>query len=549
MMEDALHSVLGGIMTMSQESESSRALLIPFNGQVRDPIYGYIDYIKELEGVLMDSWFLQRLRYIYQLQAAHFVYPGATHTRFSHAIGVLFASYKYMTFLLRSTYASNLPDEVLREASNKNREILLAARILGLLHDIGHGPFSHAFDKYVYKTKLFLNYKVGNHEVVGYLIYRDHVRSLIEKSVMENKHNLNIDAEYLLNLLDAGMKPPKGMEPFTDLISKSLLGRNEFYDQSFSGFGRIVRMIVRDYLYTSDIMDYLKRDSYFTGVPIGQINDDWIVRNSFILSKDGKLTLAIASKALDEVARLFDARKLMYKYVYLHPVNVAFIETIGSLLTCIRSRITDILEKMFTSTDKLPHYISLTDHSMYAALQELLIKGMSEYECEDKEFAKTALESLFYLRKPVWKLVKRFTYDLEEAKVLFGEIGDLVQKAMTERVKDEIAHRLNNKGLTESDVNIVIDKIDVFPTSATEILDKVEVVDVKDGKVIYEESKTYNEFASEYGLKSEALISLYINRRKYRNLSGGDLENIIDIAEAIIMNSIKGKRREAPETS
>jgi len=204
---------------------------------------------------------------------------------------------------------------------------------------------------------------------------------------------------------------------------------------------------------------------------------------------------------------------------------------------------------MFTSTDKLPHYISLTDHSMYAALQELLIKGMSEYECEDKEFAKTALESLFYLRKPVWKLVKRFTYDLEEAKVLFGEIGDLVQKAMTERVKDEIAHRLNNKGLTESDVNIVIDKIDVFPTSATEILDKVEVVDVKDGKVIYEESKTYNEFASEYGLKSEALISLYINRRKYRNLSGGDLENIIDIAEAIIMNSIKGKRREAPETS
>ncbi|MEM1772352.1 MAG: HD domain-containing protein [Desulfurococcaceae archaeon] len=547
---EVFQTTSGGIMNISEENdENKRALFVSFNGQVRDPIYGYIDYIKELEGILMDSWFLQRLRYIYQLQAAHFVYPGATHTRFSHSVGVLYASYKYISFLLRSTYASNLPPDVLREANSKNKELTLATRILGLLHDIGHGPFSHAFDKYVYKTRFFLNFKVGNHEVVGYLIYRDHVRDLIKKSVIENNNNLNIDVEYLLNLLDYGMRPPKGMKDFTELVSKGLLGNNEFYDHSVSGFERVIRMIVRDYLYTSDIMDYLKRDSYFTGVPIGQINDDWIIRNSFILSKDGKLTLAIASKALDEVARLFDARKLMYKYVYLHPVNVAFIETIGSLLTCIKSRIADILEKMFTSPDKLPYYITLTDHSMYTALQDLLVKSASEYECEDKEFAKTALESLFYQRKPVWKLVKRFTYDLNEAKVLFGEIGDLVQKAMIERVKDEITRKLHTKGIFENDVSIVIDKIDVFPTSAMELSDRIEVVDVKDGRVIYEESKYYNEFALEYGLKSEALISLYINRKKYKSLEQGDLENIINTTEALILNSIKGKRKEAPETS
>ncbi|MEM4005880.1 MAG: phosphohydrolase, partial [Desulfurococcaceae archaeon] len=64
-----------------------------------------------------------------------------------------------------------------------------------------------------------------------------------------------------------------------------------------------------------------------------------------------------------------------------------------------------------------------------------------------------------------------------------------------------------------------------------------------------EESKYYNEFALEYGLKSEALISLYINRKKYKSLERGDLENIINTTEALILNSIKGKRKEAPETS
>ncbi|MEM4101713.1 MAG: phosphohydrolase, partial [Desulfurococcaceae archaeon] len=79
---------------------------MPYNGQIRDPIHGYIDYIKELEGAVMDSWVMQRLRYIYQLQAAHFVYPGATHTRFSHSLGVMHLSYKYITLVLRSSIES-----------------------------------------------------------------------------------------------------------------------------------------------------------------------------------------------------------------------------------------------------------------------------------------------------------------------------------------------------------------------------------------------------------------------------------------------------------
>jgi len=529
------------------QGEAVLSMVMPFNGQVRDPIYGYIDFVKELEGVVMDSWVLQRLRYIYQLQTAHFVYPGATHTRFSHSIGVMYSSHKYASFVLRTGLSQSSQDEVSREVKTHYRELVTAARILGLLHDIGHGPFSHAFDKYVYKTRSFLPYRVGNHEVVSYLLYRDYLRDLIEKSLLENKKALGMDVDYLLGLLDSGLKPPSGMKGFTDLVAKGLLGENEFYDGRSGGLDRVVRMIVRDYIYTSDIMDYLKRDSYYTGVPVGEINDDWIMRNSYIVGDDTGPTLGVSSKALDEVARLFDARKLMYKYVYLHPVNVAFIETIGMILECIKTDIASRLEKMIEG--RLEEYIALTDHSLYSKLQELLLKNPSEYECEDKTFTKMALESLFYHRKPIWKLVKRFTYDLEEAKVLFGEIGDAVRKAILDKIKREVAGKLSHKGVSENDIYVLIDKIDVFPSAGEEVASKILVVDVKDGEVVDKYYMSFNEFAREYGLKSEVLISLYINRVKYRELSGRDLEEVISLSRIIIENSIKGRKREAPETS
>jgi HD superfamily phosphohydrolase len=547
-MTDVVHLASTPTLQVGPSESVEPSPILLFTGQVRDPIYGYVDYIKELEGVVMDSWVLQRLRYIFQLQAAHFVYPGATHTRFSHSVGVMFSSYKYISFLLRSTLSARVEGEVAREARSRQRELIIAARLLGLLHDIGHGPFSHAFDRYVYKTKRFLDFKVGNHEVVTYILYRDYLKGLIERLALESRKSLGVDPEYLLEVVDAGIKPPRGMIEHTDLVVKGVLSKSEFYED-VEGPQRVVRLVVRDYIYTSDIMDYLKRDSFYTGVPVGQINDDWIVRNSFIVYRDGRPTIAVASKALDEVARLFDARMIMYKYVYLHPVNVAFVETIGRLLECIKSAIVSRLEKVFTPGGRVEEYASLTDFSIYSKLQELLLKSPSEYECEDKSFARAALESLFYNRKPVWKLIKRFTYSLEEAKVFYGGIGPEAQRVVIEKVKREIASRYSSKNISEDDVEIIFDKIDVFPTASEELVKGIEVVDVKAGEVIDQRFLTYEEFAKEYGLRSEALISLYINREKYKNLTGKDLENIVDTTRNIIESTFKYRRREAPETS
>ena len=526
-------------------------LFMPFNAQVRDPIYGYIDYVKELEGTVMDSWVLQRLRYIYQLQAAHFVYPGASHTRFSHSLGVLHSSYKYVSFVIRSAAITEaLSEEVRKITISKQRELIFATRLLGLLHDIGHGPFSHVFDKYVLSNADFLGYVVGNHEILGYIIYRDYVRDLIEKALLENMSSLRLDPEFTLELLDRGMMPPRGMIKYTDLVQRGAISNNEFYTSERHGsLELIVRLIVRDYIYTSDIMDYLKRDSYFTGVPIGEINDEWIMRNSYIVEKNSMPVIAVATKTLDEIARLLDARKIMYKYVYLHPVNVAFVETIGILLPCVKSRISSVLEEILENREKLVNYITLTDSSLYSELQRLLVEGPSSYECEDKPLAKIALESLFYHRKPLWKLVKRFTYDLNEARVLFSSIGARVQEIIKSEIKREVTSALSSKDLSERDVEVYIDKIDVYPTAGSEILDSLEVIEVKDGKIVHKQSRTFEEFARDYGLIPEALISIYITREKYKKLDESSLNRVIEISESIIESSIKRKRREAPETS
>jgi HD superfamily phosphohydrolase len=526
-------------------------LFMPFNAQVRDPIYGYIDYVKELEGPVIDSWVLQRLRYIYQLQTAHFVYPGATHTRFSHSLGVMDSSSRYISFLIRTSVASMTLSEDLRKTTiSKQREIIFATRLLGLLHDVGHGPFSHAFDKYVLSRRDFLNYVVGNHEVLGYIIYRDYLRDLIESKLLENQSTLRLDPEFVLDILDKGMMPPRGMYRFTDLTSRGLIRSDEFYDvDKYRGLEVIARMIVRDYIYTSDIMDYLKRDSYFTGVPIGQVNDEWIMRNSYIVEKDSKPTIAVTAKTLDEIARLLDARKMMYKHVYLHPVNVAFIETIGRLLPCIKSRITSTVERVLEGDNKLVNYLALTDSSLYSELQRLLVEGPSSYECEDKTTATIALESLFYKRKPMWKLVKRFTYDLYEARVLFSGIGVKVQEIVKSAIKSEVASALSSSGVSEQDVEVYIDKVEVYPTAGSEIASSMEVIEVKDGRVVHGKSYSFEDFAKEYGLIPEALISVYINREKYRKLDESSLNKVIEISENVIESSIKLRKREAPETS
>ncbi|MBS7619237.1 HD domain-containing protein [Candidatus Bathyarchaeota archaeon] len=224
-------------------------------GEIKDPVHGYI-YLSELEKRLIDSPPMQRLRRIRQLSAAYLTYPGAEHTRFSHSLGVM-------------QIAGEIADH-LRELGALNEEDVSKARIAGLLHDIGHGPFSHLYEEVLEKRGV-------THEDLSRLVIRES-----EVSDMLKDQGYDVDE---ISKLSIGV-----------LNGKILL--NQIIAGQFS----------------ADVMDYLVRDSYFTGVEYGRIDIKRLI-NSLDVT-DGRLVMDIA--ALYALEAFMIARYEMFKAVYFH---------------------------------------------------------------------------------------------------------------------------------------------------------------------------------------------------------------------------------------
>ncbi len=261
---------------------------------IKDPVHGYIK-VFEHEKCVVDTPAFQRLRRIKQLPAAHYVYPGAVHTRFSHSLGVMYVA---------GVFADHLYSKLDIERSEKER-LYLVARLLGLLHDIGHGPFSHTFEDHV-----LTKYGV-NHEILGGRIIREtpELSKCFEKCI---EKELGISADVMGKLVEA---PTPEAWPLTSSVGSGVSERSLYY-------------IIRG-PYSADIVDYLLRDSLFTGANYG-LGLDWerLAYHSVIL--DDKLVLEY--KAKDVLDHLLIARLFMFKTVYFHKTVRAFDKVAGTLM-------------------------------------------------------------------------------------------------------------------------------------------------------------------------------------------------------------------------
>ncbi len=261
---------------------------------IKDPVHGYLR-IYPHEKCLIDSPAFQRLRRLKQLSTTYLVYPGAVHTRFSHSLGVMHVAGIFAEHIYSKL---DIPqDEVTR--------LVRIARLLGLLHDVGHGPFSHTFEDHV-----LVNYGT-NHEVIGgRLIAEESVLSQCFDKYVEKE--LGVTAEDMGKMIEA---PTTEVWPLTSQISDGVTERSLYY-------------IIKG-PYSADLIDYLIRDSMYTGANYG-LGLDWerLAYNSRVI----KDRLVLDYKAKDVLEHLLIARIFMFKTVYFHKTTRAFDKIAGEML-------------------------------------------------------------------------------------------------------------------------------------------------------------------------------------------------------------------------
>lgn len=217
---------------------------------INDPVHGFITIPHEIIFDLIEHPWFQRLRRIQQLGLSHLVYPGAIHTRFNHALGAMHLMGKAI--------------HVLRQKGQKiTEEESEAAAIAILLHDIGHGPFSHA----------------------------------LEKTILSNVHHEEVSIRFMERL----------NEQFQGRLSMALEIFRDTYPKRF------LHQLVSSQL-DVDRLDYLTRDSYFTGVHEGVIGYDRLIEMMDVENDE----LVIEHKGIYSVEKFIIARRVMYWQVYLH---------------------------------------------------------------------------------------------------------------------------------------------------------------------------------------------------------------------------------------
>ena len=270
--------------------------MVKHRHEFRDPIHTFIS-VNSHERRVVDSLPFQRLRHIQQLALTNYVYPGATHKRFEHSLGVMELAGRVFDRITQPDAIHPDVAEVLPELTEKDalpywRTTL---RMAALCHDIGHLPFSHAAEKDLLPQG-------KSHEDLTIL--------LINSAPMR--------------VIFDGMSPPLKC----DLVSKLSVGQNKLKESSFSTWESILSEIIVGDAFGVDRIDYLLRDSYHTGVAYGRFDHFRLIEELRILpasptggGESKEPTLGVSYSGIYAAEALSLARYFIYSQVYLHHVR------------------------------------------------------------------------------------------------------------------------------------------------------------------------------------------------------------------------------------
>tara|TARA_R110002167_G_scaffold86710_5_gene234597 strand:- start:361 stop:1605 length:1245 start_codon:yes stop_codon:yes gene_type:complete len=380
---------------------------------LNDPIYGFITIPNALVFELIQHKYFQRLRRITQMGMSYLVFPGAHHTRFQHAIGCVHLMQKVVQVL-------RFKEIVI----SKEEETALYVAIL--LHDIGHGPFSHAMEHSIVKNV--------SHEQISLLFMEE----------------LNTEFNSSLTLAIQIFKGEYPRKFMCQLVSGQL---------------------------DMDRADYLKRDSFYTGVSEGNINSERLITMLNVVDD----ALVVEEKGIYSVEKFINARRFMYWQVYLHKTGIVA----EQLLIRVLKRAKEIINKgIHLETSKafqyfLEHDISLTEFNIevlnrFAELDDFdIITSLKTWQYHEDFVLRNLCDMIINrkllkikmkdtkvktenLEKHIEKLVAKYKITAAEAKyfVFSGQISN-----QTYMLKNQGIHILYNSGKI-SDIADVSDQFD-----------------------------------------------------------------------------------------
>ncbi len=300
--------------------------------QIVDPIHDFITVHANELGIIDTSVF-QRLRRIRQLAGAHLVYPSAQHSRFEHSLGTMHIANKAAIALKEKGFLDSVDVENIR--------------LSALLHDIGHGPFSHLFEEVLQKKK-----KISHEEIGEKLILQSEIGDLITKYGYDKR-----------------------------FISKLAFGNSKY---------QFMNEIISGGL-SADMMDYLLRDGYFTGAEHAKVDYMRIINSLDVYDKK----LSLARSALYSFESMMISRYQMFKAVYFHKtVRAAEVMLLESMLLADK--------ELGLTTNNLEKYVEFTDEFVISKLVSLPNKNSDlrrakqlAIEYQERKLLKCVYERVF----------------------------------------------------------------------------------------------------------------------------------------------------------